>query len=137
MFKKGFVKKHTSCISWLRNYCTVRSSCLQMFFKKGALKTLSLIKLQLQHRYFSVKLLRTPFFKEHLRWLLLYCKNYSIQKHSNKKHNHNMVSYNYLGSPTQTDFNSRRSQYSHVFFILCSCFNSGKFEKTVVTCNIT
>ena len=49
-----------------------------------------------------------------------------------KKHNHNKVYYNYLGSPTQADHNSRRSQYSHVFFIWFSCFSSGKFEKTLV-----
>ena len=48
----------------------------------------------------------------------------------------NKVSYNYLGSPTQAGHNSRRSHYSHVFFILFSCFNCGTFEKTLVTCNV-
>ena len=43
-----------------------------------------------------------------------------------KKHSHNMVFYNYLGSPTQSGDNSRRSQYLHVFVILFSCFNRGK-----------
>ena len=50
-----------------------------------------------------------------------------------KKHGHKKVSYNYLGSPTQGDHNSRRTQYSQVFFILFSCFSCGKFEKTIVT----
>ena len=53
-----------------------------------------------------------------------------------KKDSHNKVSYSYLGSPTQADHNSRRSQYSHVFFILFSCFSCGKFEKTLFTCNV-
>ena len=30
-----------------------------------------------------------------------------------KKHSHNKVSDNYLGSLTQADHNSRRSQYAH------------------------
>ena len=53
-----------------------------------------------------------------------------------KKHSHHKVSYTYLGSPTQADHNSRRSQYLHVFFILFSCYSRGKLEKTLVTCNI-
>ena len=54
-----------------------------------------------------------------------------------KKHNHNKVSYNYFGSPTQADHNSRRSKYSPVFFILFSCFGCGKFEKTLfITGNV-
>ena len=75
-------------------YSLCRSSRWQMFFKIGVLKnfvsftwkhlswTLLLIKLQawnfikrrLLHRCFPVKcakFLRTPFFTEHLRWLLL------------------------------------------------------------------
>ena len=53
-----------------------------------------------------------------------------------KKHSHNKVSHSYLGPPTQANHNSRRSQYSHVFFILFSCFSCGKFEKILVTCNV-
>ena len=88
-------------------------SSLSMFFKIGVLKTLanftgkqlrwslfnkvvglkawSVIKNRLQQRCFSVKFakfLRTTFFTEHLRWLLLeidispsfhfYCHNYSV-----------------------------------------------------------
>ena len=47
-----------------------------------------------------------------------------------KKHGHNKVSYDYLACPTQVDHSSIRSQYSHVFFILLSCFSCEKFEKT-------
>ena len=70
---------------------TNRSSLSQMFFKIGVLKSFirkhcrsifliklqawrSVIKKRLQHRCFPVKFaifLRTPFFIEHLRWLLL------------------------------------------------------------------
>ena len=39
------------------------------------------------------------------------------------------LSCNYLGFPTQADYNSRKSQYSHAFFILFSPFRCGKFEK--------
>ena len=61
----------------------------------------------------------------HVSWL----RNYSrvlgnIVIINGKNHSQNNVSYNYLGSPTQADHNSRRSQYSHVFFILFSCFSS-------------
>ena len=49
-----------------------------------------------------------------------------------KKHNHNKISFNYLGPPTQADLNSRRSQYSHVFFTLFSCFSCGKFENPLL-----
>ena len=41
----------------------------------------------------------------------------------------NLVSCNYLGFPTQADYNSRKSQYSQAFFILFSRFRCGKFEK--------
>ena len=60
----------------------------------------------------------------------------NIVVRSGKKHIYNKVSYNYLGSPTEAYHNSRRSQYSHIFFILFNCFGFVKFEKTVVTCNI-
>ena len=53
-----------------------------------------------------------------------------------KKHGLNKVSYNFLGCPTQGDHNSKRSQYSHVFFILLSYFICGKSAKTPVTCNV-
>ena len=55
---------------------------------------------------------------------LMYCRNYSyctigatvlentvVRK--GKKHSYNKISYNSLGSPTQADQNSRRSQYLH------------------------
>ena len=40
----------------------------------------------------------------------------NIAVRTRKKHSHIKVSYNYLEYPTQLDHNSRRSQYSHVFF---------------------
>ena len=52
-----------------------------------------------------------------------------------RKYRHNKDSYNYIGFPTQADHYSRRSKYSHVLFILFSCFSCGKFEKNLATCN--
>ena len=46
-----------------------------MFFKTGVPLDFNFIKKRLQHTCFPVKLaksLRTPFFKKHRRWLLLY-----------------------------------------------------------------
>ena len=46
-----------------------------MFFNIDVPQAGNFIKKRLQHRCFPVKLakfLRTPFLKEHLRWLLLY-----------------------------------------------------------------
>ena len=60
----------------------------------------------------------------------------NIVVRNGKNHSHNKVSWNYLGSSTQVDYNLRRSQYSHVFFILLSRFSCRKFEKTLVTCNV-
>ena len=64
-----------------------RSSCPELFYKKGVLKTFTkftgkhlrqrvsfLIKKRLWHRCFPMnfeKFLRAPFLTEHLRWLLL------------------------------------------------------------------
>ena len=53
-----------------------------------------------------------------------------------EEHSHNKVSYNCLESLTQADHNLKRSQYSHVFSTLLTCFSYGKFEKTLVTCNV-
>ena len=62
----------------IHNFYACRSSRSQMSFKIGVLKNFlqacTFIKKRLQPRCFSVKLakfLRTPFFKGHLRWLLL------------------------------------------------------------------
>ena len=60
----------------------------------------------------------------------------NIVSRNGKKHYDVTFSYNYVGSSTQADHVSWRLQYSHVFFILLSCFSCGKFEKTLVTCNI-
>ena len=49
--------------------------CWSLFFNKYAgLKACNFFKKILQHKFFSVKFakfLRTPFFKEHVQWLLL------------------------------------------------------------------
>ena len=80
-----------------RHYLTCRRSCLEAFCGKGILRNFArfagkylcqspvfnkvvglrpatLLKQRFWHRYYLVsfvKFLRTPFFKEHLRWLLL------------------------------------------------------------------
>ena len=61
----------------LKNLATFRGKhlCWSLFFNKVAgLRHAALVKKRLQHRCFSVnfaKFLRTPFFTERLRWLLL------------------------------------------------------------------
>ena len=55
----------------------------------------------------------------------------NIVRRNGKKHR----GYYYPEYPTQADHNSGRSQYSHIFFILLSCFSCGKFEKTFLTCS--
>ena len=52
-----------------------RSSRLEVFCKKRVLRPATLLKKSLWHRCFPVnfaKFIRTPFFTEHLRWLILY-----------------------------------------------------------------
>ena len=64
---------------YLMNFCrscfsTIRSSHPQVFYRKGVLRPVTLLKKSLQHRWFPVnftKFLRHFFFTEHLRWLLL------------------------------------------------------------------
>ena len=52
-------------------FTTMRSSCLQMFYKISVLKNFA----NFTGKYLFRKFLRTSFLKEHLRWLLLYhCK---------------------------------------------------------------
>ena len=57
----------------------------------------------------------------HVSWLRNYIRKCSARKHNCKKHCHNEFSCNDLGSPTQADHISRRSQNLHVFLILFSC----------------
>ena len=77
----------------------------------------------------------------HVSWLRNYCTAGTTVLENKvvineKKHSHNKISNNYFGSPTPADNNSRRSQYSHLFFILFSYSSWGKFEKTLVTSNV-
>ena len=64
-------------IGVLKNFAmfTGKHLCWSLFFNKYAgLKACNFIKKRLQHRFFPVKfakILRTPFFTEHVRWLLL------------------------------------------------------------------
>ena len=52
-------------------FTTMRSSCLQMFYKISVLKNFA----NFTGKHLFRKFLRTSFLKEHLRWLLLYhCK---------------------------------------------------------------
>ena len=65
--------------TFLRNFAkfTGKHLCQTLFFHKvGGLSPPTLLKNRLWHRCFPVnlsKFLRTPFFIEHLRWLLLQC----------------------------------------------------------------
>ena len=142
------VEKHASCN--LSTKLLYRSSRSQMFFKIGVsyefhnihrkthvlqsrwikvadLTDCNFIKKRLQHKCFPANIAKFPrktFFTEHLRWLLLYFRHYSTRRHrrNGKKHSRNKFSYNYVGSPTQADHNSWRSQYSD--------------EKAIVTCKV-
>ena len=77
-FKIGVLKN-------LANF-TRKTSVLESLFKKtGGLKAWRFIKKRLQHKCFPVnfhKFLKTPFFTEHLRWLLLkrVCEGTSLVK---------------------------------------------------------
>ena len=123
-----------------------------MFFKIGALKhfsnftgkhlrwSLFLIKLQLQlyqketpTQVFSCevyKFLKNTFFKRTLP--IATCASVATTVFENivvrnrKKYSQNKVSYKFLGSPTQSD---------HSLFYLVA-LAMGKFEKTLLTCNI-
>ena len=78
---------------------TLRSSHRRYSVKKGVLRNLAkftgkhlspaaLLKKRLWHRCFPVnfvKFLRTPFFTEHLWWLLLYIIDYNESKGKNEK----------------------------------------------------
>ena len=64
-------------IGVLKNFAmfTGKHLCWSLFFNKYAgLKACNFIKKRLQHKFFPVKFakfLRTPFFTEHVRWMLL------------------------------------------------------------------
>ena len=68
----------------LRNFAkfTAKNLSQSLFFNKvAALRPATLLKKSLWHRCFPLnfaKFLRTPFFMEHLCWLLLYTINYYI-----------------------------------------------------------
>ena len=62
-------------ISFLNNFASYirKHLCWSLFNKFGGLQACNFVKRRLQHRCFPVKFakfLRTPFFTEHLRWLL-------------------------------------------------------------------
>ena len=85
--------------------------------------------MRLQHKCFPMKFakfLRTLFLKNTSDGCFFFVGNTVLENtvvRYGKKHSHNKVSCNFLGSPTQADHNSRRPQYSHVFFILFICFS--------------
>ena len=54
-------------------------------------------------------------------------------RRNKKERSQNKFFHNYLGSPTQTDYNSWRSEYSHVFFIHTYCRPSGR-QRLLTAC---
>ena len=70
---RGFVEKVLLEISQNSH----ENICARVFFNKiPGLSPAALLKKRLYHRFFPVnfaKFLRTPYFTEHLRWLLLKC----------------------------------------------------------------
>ena len=103
-------------------YLTLYAVCKKAYLEKHTSYTQILLE-----KHTSCKLIIKPLQE------LLYSKKIVIR--NGKKHSDNEVSYNYLGPLTHADHNSIRSQYSHAFFILFSCFSCEKFEKTLVTSN--
>ena len=76
--------------------------------------------------YEICEILRTPFLKNTSDGCFFFVGNTVLENtvvRYGKKHSHNKVSCNFLGSPTQADHDSRRPQYSQVFFILFICFS--------------
>ena len=135
------MEKHSTCISWLRNYCTVRSSRLQFIFIIGVLKnstnftgkhcvgvsfnkvaTATLLKRDSNTDIFlrnSQNFWEYPFFKNTSGGCFCTVGTAVVENiivRNGKKHNHNKVSLKLYR--ISTDHNSRRSQYSQVFFIL-------------------
>ena len=86
----------------------------------------------------------SSFLTKHLRWLLLYFRDYCTRKHSQKKRKETapmsfLITIWNLQFKQITFYGDHilwRSQYSHVFLILLSCFSCWEFEKTLVTCNV-
>ena len=79
--KKGVLRKFTKF--------TGKHLCQSLFFNNVAgLRTATLLKKRLWHRCFPVdfvKFLRTPFYIEHLWWLLLYSTKSSRMSSSNRE----------------------------------------------------
>ena len=119
------------------------STCIEVFSNEVAsLKDCNYIKKRLQHGCFPVniaKFLRTAFLTEHLRWLLLYFRHYKTRKHSQKKRKETFT-VSFLISIWDLEIKQIIIHEDHcirtyVFFILLSC-SCGKFEETLVTCNV-
>ena len=67
-------QRKTLRLSFVRKFHRKKSVLVSLFNKVAGLKICNIIKKRLQHRCFPVKFctfLRTPFFTEYLRWLLL------------------------------------------------------------------
>ena len=74
---------------WRDGLSIFRSSRLEVFHKKGVLRPATLLKKSLRHRCFPVdfaKFIRTPFFTEHLQWLILYFTIDASEYMTFKKH---------------------------------------------------
>ena len=69
LYDESLVRYYIICTYIVYIYHLHRRSCLQMFFKIGALKNFAI---EILHRKTPAleSVLRTPFFTEHLRWLL-------------------------------------------------------------------
>ena len=106
---------------------TGKHLCWSLFLIKLQQLQLQLYQKETSIQVFFSEIFKNTFFYRKLTVAASLCRNYSIPKQvvrSGKKHNHNKVSYNYLGSSTQADHNSRRSQYS---LVICNVQKPGIF----------
>ena len=88
----------------------------------------TLLKRDSKHRCF-----KNTFFKKHILWLLLYCRNYSTRKHNRKKRKETQLQQGF--SLLSRISKSSRSQFKNIPIFtrtqyLFSSFSCEKFEKT-------
>ena len=88
---------------------------LESLFKKVTAATLSK---ETPTQVFFCEIFKNPFFLKNTSGGCFFTVGTTVFENivvrNRKKNDHNKVFYNYLGSPTQADHNSRRSQYSLV-----------------------
>ena len=127
------------------------NTCVRVFFNKVAgLRPATLLKKSLWHRCFPVnfaKFLRKPFFKEHLRWLILQFKSNMYESFIELIHKLSMCFFlpcilTYVQSSnkhhwikfkicSKSNINVPQNEANHVF-IVSLLFSSNKFPAVIL-----